>query len=265
MSKTTKRILKVVGWVVAPLILLLLLFVALYIPPVQKWAVDLTADYLSKETGMEVSVERVRLKFPLDLSMGGVLMIAPPDTVLNAKELIADVRLLPLFKGEVMIDEVRLTDTQVNTLDLVESMQLQFRGKLLEVKNVEWDMNQGHMTVPSLTFDRSDLIISLADSVAEDTLEEEESSYTGDPLTDINAEFLSAKDVEPYKITARPARVTSWVNMRWIPSEAGMIITQYKANAELIVLKETDHYLQVQDPDTGDVGYIHKKFAARKP
>ena len=177
MSKTTKRILKVVGWVVAiPLILLLLLFVALYIPPVQKWAVDLTADYLSKETGMEVSVERVRLKFPLDLSMGGVLMIAPPDTVLNAKELIADVRLLPLFKGEVMIDEVRLTDTQVNTLDLVESMQLQFRGKLLEVKNVEWNLNQGHMTVPSLTFDRSDLIISLADSVAEDTLEEEESS-----------------------------------------------------------------------------------------
>ena len=68
MSKTTKRILKMIGWVVAtPLILVLLLFVALYIPPVQKWAVDMTADYLSKETGMEVSVERVLLKFQLDI------------------------------------------------------------------------------------------------------------------------------------------------------------------------------------------------------
>lgn len=94
-------------------------------------------------------------------------------------------------------------------------------------------------------------------------LEEEESSYTGDPLTDINAEFLSAKDVEPYKITARPARVTSWVNMRWIPSETGLVVAQYKATEELTVLKEMDHYLQVQDPDTGDVGYIHKKFASR--
>ena len=27
--------------------------------------------------------------------------------------------------------------------------------------------------------------------------------------------------------------------------------------------EELEHYLQVQDPDTGDVGYIHKKFAAR--
>ena len=40
-------------------------------------------------------------------------------------------------------------------------------------------------------------------------------------------------------------------------------IAQYKATEELVVLKELQYYLQVQDPDTGDVGYIHKKFAAR--
>ena len=82
-------------------------------------------------------------------------------------------------------------------------------------------------------------------------------------MTDINAEFASAVDVDDYKITARPARVTSLVYMRWIPSETGRIIIGYKATEQLIVLKELDHYLQVQDPDTGDVGYIHKKFAAR--
>jgi len=94
-------------------------------------------------------------------------------------------------------------------------------------------------------------------------LAEEEDSYTGDPIADINAEFASAVDVEDYRVTARPARVTSWVNMRWIPSETGMIIAQYGTTEELIVLKELNHYLQVKDPDTGDVGYIHKKFAAR--
>ena len=70
-------------------------------------------------------------------------------------------------------------------------------------------------------------------------------------------------DVDDYKITARPARVTSLVNMRWIPSETGRIIAQYKATEQLIVLKELKYYLQVRDPDTGDVGYIHKKFAVR--
>lgn len=95
-------------------------------------------------------------------------------------------------------------------------------------------------------------------------LEEEMNSNTGDPLTDIDAEFASAVDVEDYKITARPARVTSVVNMRWIPSETGRIIGQYKATEELIVMKEMNHYLQVKDPDNGDVGYIHKKFASRQ-
>ena len=75
MGKKTKNILKAAGWVLlTPICLVLLLFVALYIPPVQKWAVDLAADYLSSETGMQVSVGSVRLKFPLDLSMGDVLI-----------------------------------------------------------------------------------------------------------------------------------------------------------------------------------------------
>lgn len=94
-------------------------------------------------------------------------------------------------------------------------------------------------------------------------MEEELDNVTGDPMTDIEAEFASAVDVKDYKITVRPARVTSVVNMRWIPSETGRIIAQYKATEELVVLKELKYYLQVQDPDTGDVGYIHKKFAAR--
>jgi len=64
-------------------------------------------------------------------------------------------------------------------------------------------------------------------------------------------------------VTVRPARITSWVSMRWIPSETGRVIAEYKATEELVVLKELKYYVQVQDPDTGDVGYVHKKFIAR--
>lgn len=92
---------------------------------------------------------------------------------------------------------------------------------------------------------------------------EEEESVSGDPITDINAEFAAAQRVEPYRVTVRPPRVTSWVNMRWIPSETGRIIEQYKAPEELVVLKELKYYVQVQDPDTGDVGYVHKRFIAK--
>lgn len=93
--------------------------------------------------------------------------------------------------------------------------------------------------------------------------EEEEAAFTGDPLADLDAEFASAVKVDEFKVSLRPARVTALVNMRWIPNETGRIIAQYRANDELIVLKELKYYLQVRDPDTGDVGYIHKKFAVR--
>ena len=201
MSKTTKRILKTIGWVVAtPLILVLLLLVALYIPPVQKWAVDLTADYLSKETGMEVNVGSVYLKFPLDLSIENVKITKLKnvsnlgegiDTVLDAEELLASVQAMPLLKGEVKIDYVTLTNTRLNTLDFIESMQLEVNGKRLEVKDVEWNMNNGHMTVPTLVLNHSDITISLADSVAEDMTEEEEGSL----LKMIDLEQIALNDV----------------------------------------------------------------------
>ena len=174
MGKKTKNILKAAGWVLlTPICLVLLLFVALYIPPVQKWAVDLAADYLSSETGMQVSVGSVRLKFPLDLSMGDVLIVSPPDTVLDAEELLASVQAMPLLKGEVKIDYVTLTNTKVNTLDLIESMQMKYQGESLKVKDVDWNMNNGRCIVSDLNLQTSDINIAMADSVPEDTTEEE--------------------------------------------------------------------------------------------
>ena len=93
--------------------------------------------------------------------------------------------------------------------------------------------------------------------------EEEQAAFTHDPLTDITAEIESAVSVTPYRITVRPARVTSAVELHWVPSMVGPFMGRYKAGEQLTVLKEMDHYLQVQDTDTGDVGYIHRMFAAK--
>ena len=106
-------------------------------------------------------------------------------------------------------------------------------------------------------------LVKVDPALIQEALAQEADKASGDPWTDIQREFAAAKTVEPYQITARPARVTSWVNMRWVPSEVGTIIAKYKATEKLTVLKELDSYLQVQDPDTGDVGYIHKMFANR--
>ena len=81
-----------------------------------------------------------------------------------------------------------------------------------------------------------------------------------DTLEDINKEFASAQKVTPYKVTVRPTRTSGWVNMRWAPSQSAQLMATYKANDQLLVIRELTNWLQVEDQDTGDVGFINKAF-----
>ena len=119
------------GLVLSPLVLLAILSILLYIPPVQKWAVDKAANVLSEEMQMQVSIDAVRLKCPLDLSLNGMLAVQEGDTVLNAEELALSVRFFPLFTGHVEIDDIHLTNTKLNTRELIEACNVKgYVGRL---------------------------------------------------------------------------------------------------------------------------------------
>ena len=83
-----------------------------------------------------------------------------------------------------------------------------------------------------------------------------------DTVETLNKEFASAKKVTPYKVTVRPTRASGWVNMRWAPSQSAELMATYKANDQLLVIRELTNWLQVEDQDTGDVGFINKAFIA---
>lgn len=157
------------GMVLTPIFLLLLLFVLIYVPPVQKYAVDKAAEMLSEETGMEVSVERVCLKFPLDLSMGGVLAVDEGDTLLDARELDVSVRALPLFRLEAEVDGVHLYDAKLNTKGMIDLCVL--KGKLAELSlnSHSTDIKNGLAVINEALLRDADLTVILADSVPEDT------------------------------------------------------------------------------------------------
>ena len=70
-NKFIKRTLKTVGTIVLCAVLfVVLLVVALYVHPVQKFLADKAADYVSEEMNMEVKVGDINLKFPLELHPG---------------------------------------------------------------------------------------------------------------------------------------------------------------------------------------------------
>ena len=55
-------------WLLAsPFILFALLILLLYLPPVQRFAVDKASKMASESTGLDITVGRLDLRFPLDL------------------------------------------------------------------------------------------------------------------------------------------------------------------------------------------------------
>ena len=157
------------GIVLTPIFLFLLLFVLIYCPPVQKFAVDKAAEMLSEEMGMEVSVERVRLKFPLDLSMGGVLAIHEGDTVLDARELDLTMKPLPLFQLQAEVDGFHLYDAKLNTKGMIDAAIIKGNLAELSLDSHSTDIKNGLAVVNKALLRDADLQVLLNDSVPEDT------------------------------------------------------------------------------------------------
>lgn len=92
-----------------PVVLVILVPVLLYIPPVQDWAVGFATDKVNASTGMDVHVGRLRLRFPLSLSVDDVTVIeAAGDTMLTARNASVAVKILPLLRGHVDVDGLSL-------------------------------------------------------------------------------------------------------------------------------------------------------------
>lgn len=98
--------------------------VLLYVPPVQNLIRREVTAYASKATGMQIQVERIDLRFPLNLLVRGVEVIQQPDTLLSLESLNVRVQTWPLLKGKVEVDEVTLSRVAFNSANLIDGMEI---------------------------------------------------------------------------------------------------------------------------------------------
>lgn len=143
-----------------PVVLILLVSVLLYLPPVQNFAVKKATEYASKATGMQIGIERIRLSFPLNLKVQGVeVLTSPADTLLTLKSLTVNVKALPLLKKEVSVEAIDLEDAKVNTGTFIEGMEIKgILGRLhAKADNIDLAKEQGTLN----SIDLSDTAITL--------------------------------------------------------------------------------------------------------
>ncbi len=165
------RWVKMIGIVcLVPIVLVLTVSLLLYVPAIQNFAVKKATNYASEATSMLISIDRVRLSFPLNLSVRGVeVCTASSDTLLSVQDISVSVQPLPLLKKEISIHGVSLKNASLNTRDLVDGMILKGEIGYLFVKAEHINLNTETAVLDLIEFSKSDLSLALTEKQEEDT------------------------------------------------------------------------------------------------
>lgn len=140
---------------------------------------------------MEAKVDNVRLRFPLDLSLGGILAVQQGDTVVAAKELAVGVQLLPLFDGNVEVDDIHLYEAKLNTRNLIEACHVKGTVGSLALVSHHTSLTDEHALINHARLNDADICVVLNDSVPEDTTESQPVNWCLD-LPDIKVSNVTA-------------------------------------------------------------------------
>lgn len=172
-----KKILKwSVGIVLTPVLLFIILAALLYVPPVQNWIVKQVTAYASNQTGMEISVDRVKLVFPLNLGVDGFRIIQQndslpgvKDTIADVERLVADVQLWPLLKQKVEVDALEFNGVRLNTADFVSSARVKGKIGRLYLQSHGIDLGKETVRINRAELAGASVSVELSDTVPPDT------------------------------------------------------------------------------------------------
>ena len=179
LQKLMKKWLKWMGIaVLSPLLLFIILAALLYLPPVQNWVVQNVTAIASEKTGMEISVGHVNLEWPLDLGINDFRVLHQNDSLPQVKDTIADirklvvnVRLLPLFSKEVVIEELSLQQSKINTNGFISDLRIKGEFDKLWLSSNGIDLSQETVEVNGARLSDAHIDITLSDTAAIDTTE----------------------------------------------------------------------------------------------
>ena len=161
-------------WVLlTPIALFVLVMVLLYVPPVQDFIRRQAVAVAEEATGMQLAVERIDLRFPLDLVVRGVQVVQPadsttqsPDTLLTLGSLSVRVQAWPLLRGQVEVDGVLLEDVSVNSARLLDGMQMEGTLGRFFLRSHGVDLNRESVILNNVELEDTHLRMVLADTTA---------------------------------------------------------------------------------------------------
>ena len=143
------------------LVVLILVPALLYIPAVQDFVRKRAVGYASRALGMDLSVERLRLSFPLRLSVDNTLLVDKADTLLSCGRLSLDVALWPLVRKEVVIRSFGLERVAARYKDSLAGMDMRLSAGLLSLDAAKADLSANTAGIASLVLSDADVRLDI--------------------------------------------------------------------------------------------------------
>ncbi len=188
-----KQILRyTIRFFLALLLVVLLCPLLLYTPFIQEFAKNKAQKILAQQTGMNVSVSRVRLNFPLNLSLDTVrVLTASADTLLSCDVVSARVALLPLLHKEIKINRFLFQNAFLNYADEQSDMNISVKARDFQICPSVVDLNSSEVQLSQVALSGVSGTIKIGVSQKEDSI----SNDTTAVKWKISAQKLSLADI----------------------------------------------------------------------
>lgn len=138
----------------------------LYVPFIQDFARKIAVEKVSESTGMKIDIDYLRLHFPLNLDVDG-LMVADSsgDTMITAASANVDVALMPLFRKQINVKSVELNDAfyRLGTAD--SSMYLTAKINEFHAGTTDIPLSFSRIKLDDAVLDGADINLVLKDTV----------------------------------------------------------------------------------------------------
>lgn len=156
-------------WAIAIVLAIVVIIpVALYIPAVQNLAKDIAVKEVKKSSGLDISIDYLRLRFPLTLVVdGAIVREASGDTMVHASKVNLDLAFLPLLRGNLDVKEASLSDVMYRMGNPDSAMQLTARINSFTTRSTSSNLSFSDIAVGTTVLDGADVVLLMKDTVTE--------------------------------------------------------------------------------------------------
>ncbi len=159
--------------ILTPVIAIVLLMAAFYIPPVQRWVVKEISEYASEKSGLNITMQKATITFLLDLDLHQLHIDDHGKDILNVEKATVDLDFWRILALKVGVEAVVLQNGDIDTRDLIATLQLKGELKDFHLRADNVDLRHNLVTLNGATIDGCNLDIAMKDTTVVDTTESE--------------------------------------------------------------------------------------------